>query len=173
MAQGTGQSLAVGLIDLNQFKALNDTQGHNAGDRALAAAARDWQSQLRAGDLLARVGGDEFAVLLPACDPEHLDTIVQRLKRATSHSPGCSIGVAVCRQGRRTQPASCAEPTRLSTVTRRPLRGLARLQLDGSTSPCSHAPSSSLDLRTRSTTGVRLNASDWLEHRTSEQGDAP
>ena len=54
------------MIDLDGFKAINDTHGHATGDAALAAVARGLRSRLRTTDLLARVGGDEFAVLLRA-----------------------------------------------------------------------------------------------------------
>ena len=118
-AQRGDRSLAIALIDLDEFKLLNDTHGHDAGDRALAEAARGWQSQLRARDLLARVGGDEFAVLLPDCEAEHLLGIVQRLKQPRPDVPGCSIGLAVWRPGehaadlmRRADAALYADKTR-------------------------------------------------------------
>jgi PAS domain S-box-containing protein/diguanylate cyclase (GGDEF)-like protein len=94
-ADATGRPLAVALIDLNDFKKVNDSRGHDAGDELLVRAARAWQAQLRAGDLLARVGGDEFAVLLPECGHYHLAAVVERLKRALVHPAGCAIGAAV------------------------------------------------------------------------------
>ena len=93
-AAQSGQPLAVALIDLNGFKEINDSQGHDAGDRLLKDAAGAWHAQLRGSDLLARVGGDEFAVLLPDCSDKHLDAIARRLKRALPHAAGCGIGVA-------------------------------------------------------------------------------
>jgi diguanylate cyclase (GGDEF)-like protein/PAS domain S-box-containing protein len=113
------RTLAVALIDLDDFKQLNDTHGHDAGDRALIGAARRWRSQLRAADLLARVGGDEFAVLLPDCDGQHLDAIVRRLKQPRPGAPGCSIGLAGWQPGedaaalmRRADRALYADKTR-------------------------------------------------------------
>lgn len=87
--------LCLVALDLNDFKAVNDEHGHEAGDDVLVRAASAWADVLRAGDLLARLGGDEFAVLLPQCDEPELRHIISRLKRATPHRPGSSMGGAV------------------------------------------------------------------------------
>jgi diguanylate cyclase (GGDEF)-like protein len=64
-SQRYGHPLAVVFLDLDDFKRLNDSQGHEAGDRALKAVANGLSGSLRTTDRLARLGGDEFAVLLP------------------------------------------------------------------------------------------------------------
>lgn len=87
--------LCLVALDLNDFKAVNDDLGHEAGDDVLVRAATSWAGVLRAGDLLARLGGDEFAVLLPHCDEPEMRLIVERLKRATPHLPGSSMGGAI------------------------------------------------------------------------------
>jgi len=76
---GRQDPVAVIGIDLDHFKALNDREGHAAGDAALCHAVRVWQSQLRAGDLLGRTGGEEFAVLLPGTRHEVALAVADRL----------------------------------------------------------------------------------------------
>ena len=63
----TGEGLAVLYLDLDGFKAVNDRGGHDAGDRLLREVAQRLQDGLRHGDMVARVGGDEFVALLPGC----------------------------------------------------------------------------------------------------------
>lgn len=85
-----GGTFALALIDLDRFKALNDTQGHAAGDLALRLVSDTLSARVRASDAAARLGGDEFAVLLrnaPARDSDRIrDTLVSaidlRLARA-------------------------------------------------------------------------------------------
>ncbi len=64
-ARRTGEALSVAYFDLDHFKAINDSDGHGAGDRRLHAVAQTWSRQLPEQAVLARQGGDEFAVLLP------------------------------------------------------------------------------------------------------------
>jgi len=64
LARRTGVAVAVLMIDLDGFKAVNDTHGHQSGDIALREVSARWGAALREGDTLARLGGDEFAVLL-------------------------------------------------------------------------------------------------------------
>jgi diguanylate cyclase (GGDEF)-like protein len=85
-----GGTFSLALIDLDRFKALNDTQGHAAGDLALRLVSDTLSARVRASDAAARIGGDEFAVLLrnaPARDSDRIrDTLVSaidlRLERA-------------------------------------------------------------------------------------------
>jgi diguanylate cyclase (GGDEF)-like protein/PAS domain S-box-containing protein len=94
-AERSGEPLALAYMDLNGFKALNDRDGHAAGDRLLKGIAAAWQAQLRQTDVLARIGGDEFAVVLPNCAASDLDTMVERLRDAVDHQPGCGLGIVV------------------------------------------------------------------------------
>ncbi|MBI1349545.1 MAG: diguanylate cyclase [Actinomycetales bacterium] len=85
------QPTAVVVLDLNAFKQFNDKYGHGAGDDLLAGLVEAWRGGLRPSDLLARVGGDEFALVLPNCSSEEAATTLQRL-RALSGS-GWTAGV--------------------------------------------------------------------------------
>ena len=73
------QHHVLAFIDLDRFKAINDTAGHAAGDGLLYELAKLMQSQLRSSDLLARLGGDEFGLLLNDCSVESAREVVQRL----------------------------------------------------------------------------------------------
>jgi diguanylate cyclase (GGDEF)-like protein len=93
-AERTGEPLTIALMDLDRFKAYNDTHGHQAGDRLLKEAAAAWREQLRAGDLLARWGGEEFAVALPGASAEDSVPVLERLRNATPSGETASVGVA-------------------------------------------------------------------------------
>jgi diguanylate cyclase (GGDEF)-like protein len=94
VARRSGRALSIALIDLDGFKALNDSEGHEAGDRVLRACTVVWQRELRIGDVLARVGGDEFATLLPECGEDDAAGVAQRLRETTPHLGGASVGIA-------------------------------------------------------------------------------
>ncbi len=87
MLSRPGKGLAVMMLDLDHFKAVNDSHGHAAGDRILSQVARRLRSQLRGRDLLARIGGEEFLVALPdAGEADALDC-AERLRRAIGTTP--------------------------------------------------------------------------------------
>jgi diguanylate cyclase (GGDEF)-like protein len=93
LAAGSTGPVCIGLLDLDHFKVFNDTNGHQAGDRLLKEAATQWQQHLRTGDLLARIGGEEFAVLLPNCGQAQAIRVLERLRTATPAAT-CSVGIA-------------------------------------------------------------------------------
>jgi diguanylate cyclase (GGDEF)-like protein len=78
-SQRYGHPLTLLIIDLNNFKRINDRYGHPAGDQVLKEFAARLNAVLRASDLPARIGGDEFMVLLPECRPEQLPNLLARL----------------------------------------------------------------------------------------------
>jgi diguanylate cyclase (GGDEF)-like protein len=89
-----GEQVAIAILDLDHFKDFNDTYGHPAGDRLLKETAAAWRDQLRAGDFLARIGGEEFGLLLPNCDLATAAEVVDRLRRSVTHQRTCSAGLA-------------------------------------------------------------------------------
>jgi diguanylate cyclase len=81
-----GAGLAVGLIDIDNFKKLNDSLGHAAGDVALKTLAAAVQERLRPVDHLARFGGEEFVVLLPGIEVSEAQHVLTRLQRSLSEA---------------------------------------------------------------------------------------
>ena len=78
-----GAAVSMIMIDLDEFKAINDQYGHPAGDAVLRACATRWQAMLRQSDWLCRYGGDEFCVLLPATALHQAEVVAQKLMQAT------------------------------------------------------------------------------------------
>ena len=111
----TGGPLGVGLLDIDNFKRLNDTLGHGAGDQALRALAAQVSAALRPTDHVARYGGEEFVVLLPDTPADEGQQILTRLQRSLSgalfmheHAPvfvTFSAGVSAYRAGERLEDA--------------------------------------------------------------------
>ena len=88
----TGEPVSVALLDLDAFKEFNDDWGHQRGDHLLITVAQGWRLAVREEDLLARYGGDEFAVLMPRCASDEAAAAVQRLTEITPER--ASAGVA-------------------------------------------------------------------------------
>jgi diguanylate cyclase len=84
--QREGGELCLALLDIDNFKRLNDTLGHAAGDQALKALAQAVKDALRPTDLVARFGGEEFVVMLPATPLSEAQQILTRLQRGLSGS---------------------------------------------------------------------------------------
>ncbi|TDU04041.1 PAS domain S-box-containing protein/diguanylate cyclase (GGDEF)-like protein [Streptomyces sp. 846.5] len=104
----TAEGVAVLFLDLDGFKAVNDSAGHQVGDELLVQAARRLQDTVRTGDTVARLGGDEFAVLLTGLDQEQAAEVAERLRAALSApywigseelGVAASIGIAFAEPG--------------------------------------------------------------------------
>nr|WP_246406174.1 GGDEF domain-containing protein [Modestobacter versicolor] len=92
-AARTGTPFSVALVDVDHFKSTNDQDGHAAGDELLRTVAREWTPRAPRGALLARHGGDEFALLLPSSPGPAALRVVERLRLACLQVP-LSAGVA-------------------------------------------------------------------------------
>ncbi|MCW2707827.1 MAG: hypothetical protein QOJ48_1893 [Frankiales bacterium] len=102
----TGQSTAVLFLDLDGFKAVNDRYGHAAGDEVLVTVAKRLAAAVRPSDTVARIGGDEFVVLVEGASDAVVHTVVERLRQAVSEplptldlEVGVSVGVALSARG--------------------------------------------------------------------------
>jgi diguanylate cyclase (GGDEF)-like protein/PAS domain S-box-containing protein len=87
--------LCLAIVDIDHFKAFNDSRGHLAGDELLRECAIAWDGALRGADLLVRFGGEEFLVVIPDTPVEQAEEIVERLRAATPGEQTCSAGIAV------------------------------------------------------------------------------
>lgn len=105
--------LSLALIDVNAFKYINDTFGHNAGDEVLARLAVALEGALRQSDMVGRLGGDEFVVVLPETDAQNSSQVIARIQEAvstlrvprTQHAVSIAVGISGCHDG----SASAAE----------------------------------------------------------------
>ena len=91
--------LSLVMLDLDHFKAYNDANGHQAGDRLLKSAASAWTTALRPADTIARYGGEEFIVVLPDCPPGAAIVAAERLRAGVPEGASCSAGVATLERG--------------------------------------------------------------------------
>ncbi|SEM13302.1 diguanylate cyclase (GGDEF) domain-containing protein [Blastococcus sp. DSM 46786] len=119
--------LSAALLDLDHFKLINDTDGHEAGDRLLRRVAGSWRQALPGSALLARHGGDEFALLLPGLDGSEALALVRRLCSLVP-DVGVSAGVA----------QRCPQDTAAQLMRRADL-ALYRVKADGRGAAALHA----------------------------------
>jgi diguanylate cyclase (GGDEF)-like protein len=94
-AQIEGRPFCVVMADIDRFKTINDHLGHDAGDRVLRAVASVFQDVLRAGDAVARWGGEEFLVLLPGANLNQAVEVAHRLRDATESRSSAMAQVPV------------------------------------------------------------------------------
>jgi diguanylate cyclase (GGDEF)-like protein len=106
--QGTSLPSAMLMLDIDWFKKINDQYGHAVGDEVLIAIANTFRSQLREDDIVGRVGGEEFAIILPTSTAENALDMAERLRRVIQETPiqtaagaihiSVSIGVTLFRK---------------------------------------------------------------------------
>jgi two-component system cell cycle response regulator len=117
-AERHDKALALLFVDIDHFKRINDTHGHQAGDQVLAAVAREMIATIRAEDVLARYGGEEFAIICREIEPEGARALGERLRIAVARQRyehagkvipvTISVGVAVVRGPKDAQPLIAA-----------------------------------------------------------------
>jgi diguanylate cyclase (GGDEF)-like protein len=94
-SQRHGRPLSVILFDLDEFKQVNDTYGHGAGDSLLRAFAERLSKATRGSDASSRYGGDEFLVVLPECKPENVQHVLKRLEGIRVDIEGRNLPIAL------------------------------------------------------------------------------
>jgi diguanylate cyclase (GGDEF)-like protein len=94
-ARRAGTALSAVALDVDRFKLVNDAHGHAAGDAVLAAVAARAAAALRAGDVLARIGGEEFAALLPGAELERAAEVAERIRARVAEAPIEAAGRAL------------------------------------------------------------------------------
>ncbi|MGH2958824.1 MAG: GGDEF domain-containing protein [Solirubrobacterales bacterium] len=94
-SQRYGGSLGILMIDLDRFKEVNDVHGHSAGDRVLVSVANELCTHTRDTDLVARIGGDEFAVICPQTTIQGLQKLREQLEAELPSAIGFGVGVSI------------------------------------------------------------------------------
>ncbi len=136
LAREDAGELGVMMIDLDHFKRVNDSHGHHAGDRALQAIGALLVAQLPADAVSARLGGEEFAVLMPGCSGGRLTAAAEALRRAVAGCDAsdiamgvrftCSIGLSALRADEPTIEAALSRADRALYAAKRAGRNCVR-----------------------------------------------
>lgn len=140
MVARSGEPALLLMLDIDHFKRVNDSYGHAAGDSVLQAIARTLAASVRPMDTVARLGGEEFAILLPSCQPSYGSSVAERLRAQiaeqaitlTPHSSvhiTISVGGAFAHEWVRTTPALWLERADVQ-LYRAKQNGRNRVELD-------------------------------------------
>ncbi len=115
-AAGRGHPLSLMILDIDHFKAINDTYGHDIGDEVLKAFAQRVKKTIRTGDLLCRLGGEEFIVVLPDTNIEVAELIAERVRSAVAQlafaiergdrTVPVTVSIGIADRGRDVEPGS-------------------------------------------------------------------
>lgn len=121
MATRMRQPLSLIMLDLDNFKHINDQAGHDAGDAALCMLADNLRAELRAVDTAARFGGDEFVIILPQANPEGALLVAERLRKRISQMEVPEFGQVTASFGVATFPAHASSRDTLLVAADRAL----------------------------------------------------
>lgn len=114
-----GWNMTIVLLDVDHFKSVNDRLGHAAGDSVLQVVASELRTRLRVGDAAARIGGDEFGLLLPNADAQAVGPLVKRIEAALHDAvPSAAVTLSA---GAATAPDDGSDPRQLFRVADRRL----------------------------------------------------
>ena len=122
--------LAVLVVDIDHFKRINDSQGHAAGDAALKRVAAMLQGHLRAEDVVGRIGGEEFLLLLPDTKAPHAHALAERLRERMHADPlGTTISIGIAMAGKDDSSAESVIARADAALYRAKDRGRDRIEL--------------------------------------------
>jgi diguanylate cyclase (GGDEF)-like protein len=131
-SERAGGDVSIVMLDLDDFKAINDQHGHPYGDQVLIAVADAVRGSVRGHDTVARLGGEEFAILLPDCDASTAYDIAERARSAIAGIPTGS-GSLTCSAGVATSPPAMSSPADLLERADRAVYRAKRLGRDRTT----------------------------------------
>jgi diguanylate cyclase (GGDEF)-like protein len=119
-SQRHGHPLSIAIIDVDELKRINDLYGHLAGDEALRRMGRLLKESVRASDVVARYGGDEFAIIMPETDKEEAEKVITRLThildKSTVEYNNVSFPMPSRSHGVATFPQNGNNPTELFAI---------------------------------------------------------
>jgi diguanylate cyclase (GGDEF)-like protein len=113
-ASRSAENIAVVTFDIDRFKQINDTAGHEAGDHVLVRVGATLREHARAADVVARVGGEEFAVVLPGCTGGEAAAVAERIRKQLAGAPPAGVPAATVSAG----VAAARAPADLSRLLR-------------------------------------------------------
>src|ERR687883_771076 len=112
-ANRSGEAVAVAMLDLDEFKRVNDVHGHGTGDEVLVTLADLLRAELRASDVVCRVGGEEFGVVMPSCDSTDALQAIDRIHRRLAREPFQPVGQLSVSAGLASAPEHGMNPREL------------------------------------------------------------
>jgi diguanylate cyclase (GGDEF)-like protein len=167
-ATRSAEHVSLVMVDIDHFKSLNDTHGHQAGDEVLRNVAAALSCECRDFDTPARYGGEEFAVVLPGCGPDEAVAIAERLRRAVAAAP--SVVPITASAGVATYPSHAGDADTLVRAADEALYTSKNSGRDRTTQSAGVPPEAQVDALLRRAVSQRLGRGEALEPRTPHNG---